>query len=156
MVLTSPTGSRPTQPFLIGRRTYEMLAGLPAEIRDEGWRRTTAIPGWLFSRTLEATDWPGLEIVRDDMVGFVRELKRTDCSELRTLGSISLVQQLLAAGLVDRLKLVVCPLVLPQTGVEPLFAKLPDSGFDLLSSRVLDGRVLLLDYRPTRAPPYSS
>ena len=133
-----------------------MLAGLPAEIRDEGWRRTTAIPGWLFSRTLEATDWPGLEIVRDDMVGFVRELKRTDCSELRTLGSISLVQQLLAAGLVDRLKLVVCPLVLPQTGVEPLFAKLPDSGFDLLSSRVLDGRVLLLDYRPTRAPPYSS
>jgi hypothetical protein len=68
---------------------------------------------------------------------------------------VSLVQQLLAAGLVDRLKLVVCPLILPQTGVEPTFAGLPDSGFDLLSTRVLDGRILLLEYRPTGVPPYS-
>ena len=114
-----------------------------------------ATPGWLFSRSLEATDWPGLKIVRDDLVGFVRELKRTDGPELRTLGSVSLVRQLLAAGLVDRLKLVVCPLVLPQTGSEPTFEGLPDTGFDLLSSRVLDGRVLLLEYRPTGAPPYT-
>jgi dihydrofolate reductase len=142
--------------MLIGRRTYEMLAGLRAEIRDEGWHRTTTTPGWLFSRTLEATDWPGLKIIRDDVVGFVRDLKQADGPELRTLGSVSLVQQLLAAGLVDRLKLVVCPLVLPQTGVEPIFAKLPDIGFDLLSTSVLDGRVLLVEYRPAGVPPYSS
>ena len=141
--------------MLIGRRTYEMLNGLPAEARDEGYETMRTTPGWLFSRTLEATDWPGLNIVHDDVVGFVRELKRPDGSELRTLGSVSLVQQLLAAGLVDRLKLVVCPLILPQTGVEPTFAGLPDSGFDLLSTRVLDGRVLLLEYRPTGVPPYS-
>ncbi len=90
--------------------------------------KTTTTPGWLFSRTLEATDWPGLKIVHDDLVGFVRELKRTDGSELRTLGSLSLVRQLLAAGLVDRLKLVVCPLVLAQTGIEPTFEGLPDIG----------------------------
>jgi len=142
--------------MLIGRRTYEMLEGLPAEVRDEGWQRTTRMPGWLFSRTLEATDWPGLKIARDDLVDFVRELKRTDGPELRTIGSVSLVQQLLAAGLVDRLKLVVCPLALPQTGSEPIFQGLPDTGFDLLSTRVLDERVLLLEYRPTGAPPYSS
>ncbi len=130
--------------MLIGRRTYEMLNALPTEVRDEGWNRTTTTPGWLFSGTLEATDWPGLRIVRDDLVG------------LRTLGSLSLVRQLLTAGLVDRLKLVVCPLVLPQTGVEPTFERLPDMGFDLLSTRVLDGRVLLLEYRPAGAPPYSA
>jgi len=89
-------------------------------------------------------------------VGFVRELKRTDGPELRTLGSLSLVRQLLAAGLVDRFKLVVCPVVLPQTGIERIFEGLPDMGFDLLSTRVLDGRVLLLEYRPTGAPPYSA
>ena len=72
-------------------------------------------PGWLFSRTLEVTDWPGIEIVRDDVVSFVRELKRESGSELRTLGSESLVKQLLTAGPVDCLKLVVCPLVLPRT-----------------------------------------
>jgi len=56
---------------------------------------------------------------------------------------------------VDRLKLVVCPLVLPQTGSEPIFEGLPDIGLDLLSCRVLDQRVLLLEYKPTGTPPYS-
>jgi dihydrofolate reductase len=129
--------------MLIGRRTYEMLNGLPAEVRDEGWKRTTTTPGWLFSRTLEAANWPGLQLVHDDLVGFTRELKRTDGTELRILGSLSLVRQLLTAGL-------------GQTGIETLFAELPDIGFDLLSTRILDGRVLLLEYRPTGAPPYSS
>lgn len=141
--------------MLIGRRTYEMLNGLPADVRDEGWKRTTTTPGWLFSHTLKATDWPGLKIVHNDLVDFVSKLKRTDEPELRTLGSLSLVRQLLVAGLVDRLKLAICPLILPQTGVEPIFAELPDMGFDLLSSKVLDGRVLLLEYRPTGAPPYN-
>ncbi len=142
--------------MLIGCKTYAMLNGLPAEVRDEGWNRMTRTPGWLFSRTLETADWPGLQVVRDDLVGFVREQKRTDGPELRTLGSLSLVHQLLTAGLVDRIKLAVCPLILPQTGIEPTFDGLPDMGFDLLSSRVLDGRVLLLEYRPTGTPPYSA
>jgi len=64
-----------------------MLEELPAEARDEGWNRMTTTPGWPFSHTLETTNWPGLKIVRDDLVGFVRELKRTDGPELRTLGS---------------------------------------------------------------------
>ncbi len=132
-----------------------MLNGLPAESRDEGWKKTAATPGYLFSRTLEAADWSGLQVVHDDLVGFVHELKRTNGPELRTLGSVSLIRQLLVAGLVDRLKLAVCPLVLPQTGVEPIFAGLPDMGFDLLSTQLLDGRVLLLEYRPAGTPPYN-
>src|SRR5512142_2231820 len=87
--------------MLIGRRTYEALNALPAEVRDDGWNRTTRTPGWLFSRTLEAASWPELKVVRDDLVDFVRELKHTDGPELRTLGSLSLVRQLLAADLVD-------------------------------------------------------
>jgi dihydrofolate reductase len=142
--------------ILIGRRTYEALEGLPAEARDKGYETMRTTPGWLFSRSLQATAWPRLKIVREDLPGFVSELKRMDGSELRTLGSMSLVRQLLTAGLVDRLKLVVCPLVLPQTGIEPTFAGLPDMGFDLLSTRVLDGRVLLLEYRPAGSPPYSA
>lgn len=141
--------------MLIGRRTYEMLNDIPAEGRDEGYETMTKTPGWLFSRTLEAANWPRLNIVHDDLVDFVREQKQKDGPELRTVGSVSLVQQLLAAGLVDRLKLVICPLILPQTGAEPMFKELPDIGFDLVSTKVLDERVLLLEYRPTGAPPYS-
>ena len=142
--------------MLIGRKTYELLNALPAEAKDAGWETMTTIPGWLFSTTLQATDWTGLKVVSDDVVGFVRDLKRTDGPELRTLGSLSLVRQLLVAGLVDRLKLVICPLVLPQTGSEPTFAGLPDLSFDLVSTKVLDGRVLLLEYQPTGEPPYSA
>lgn len=141
---------------IIGRRTYEALNGLPEEVRDEGWNTMTRTVGWLFSRTTEATTWSGLEIVRDDVAQFVRELKRSGGSELRTLGSVSLVRQLLAAGLVDRLKLVVCPLILPETGVESIYEGLPDMGFELHSSRTLDKRVLLLEYRPSGPPPYAS
>lgn len=140
--------------MLIGRRTYEALAELPQELRDDGWRTMVATPGWLFSTTLKATDWPGVTI-RTELVDFVRDLKRQDGPELRVLGSLSLVRQLLAAGLVDALKLAICPLVLPQTGIESVFEGLPDMGFDLLSTRVLDKRVLLVEYRPTGAPPYA-
>ncbi len=139
--------------MLLGRRTYQMLDELPEETRDESWHAMTTKPGWLFSRTLESANWPGLKIVHDDLVGFVRDLKRADGPELRTVGSLSLVRQLLAAGLVDRLRLVVCPLVLGQTGTERFFDGLPDIGFEMLPMRVLDGRVLLLEYRPTGAPP---
>lgn len=140
--------------MILGRRTYEALAGLPPEVRDEGWTVMTSTPGWLFSRTLQATDWPRLEVVHEDLIEFVREAKAANGPELRTLGSVSLVKQLLAAGLVDRLKLVVCPLVLGETGIEPLFTGLPDIGFHLISTRILDEQVLLLEYRPAGAPPY--
>jgi dihydrofolate reductase len=114
-----------------------------------------ASPAW-GSETLQATDWPGLEVVHEDLVEFMREANATDGPQLRTLGSVSLVKKLLAAGLLDRLKLVVCPLVLGETGVEPLFAGLPDIGFDLLSTKILDERVMLVEYRPTGLPPYTS
>lgn len=142
--------------MLIGRKTYELLNALPTEARDEGWETMTTLPGWLFSKTLKATEWKQLKVVSDDSVSFVLELKRPDGPELRTLGSLSLVRQLLVAGLVDRLKLTVCPLVLPQTGSEPIFERLPDIGFDLVSTKVLDGHVLLLEYRPVGEPPYSA
>jgi dihydrofolate reductase len=140
--------------MLVGRRTYEMLNSLPEEARDEEWRSMVSTPGWLFSRTLDSVEWPELQVVHDDAVEFVRETKGRAGSELRTLGSISLVQQLLSAGLVDCLKLVVCPLILPDTGTEPLFQNVPYGGFELITSRTLDGRTLLLEYRPAGAPPY--
>jgi dihydrofolate reductase len=149
------TNSAAPHRTLMGRKTYEMLNNVPQEARDEAWRKMIEAPGFLFSRTLDKADWPGLEIVGDGMTGFVRDLKADGGSELRILGSLSLVRQLAGAGLLDRLKLVVCPLVLPKTGVEPTFEGWDDTAFDLVSTKVLDGRALLLEYCPAGAPPYS-
>lgn len=139
---------------LMGRKTYEALNALADEARDEGWQRMIEQPGWLFSRTLAKSEWPGLKHADGDAMDFVRAEKQRGGSELRILGSLSIVREALSAGLLDRLKLLVCPLVLPQSGVEPLFAGLDDMSFSLVSSRVLDGRVLLLEYAPAGLPPH--
>jgi dihydrofolate reductase len=138
---------------LVGRKTYEMMNGLPAEARDEGWHATTMQPGFLFSHTLKGCEWPGLELVHDDMVGVVKKLKHDRGSELRVLGSISIMRQLVEAKLLDILRLMVCPLVVPETGTERIFEQLSDTAFELVSNKVLDGRVLVLDYKPAGSPP---
>ena len=40
------------QVVVMGRRTYEALAGLPEEVRDEGWDRMSQLEKVVFSRTL--------------------------------------------------------------------------------------------------------
>jgi hypothetical protein len=42
------------------------------------------------------------------------------------------------------------------TGQEPAFARLPDIGLDLVGQSVLDGRIVLSEYRPSGVPPYAS
>lgn len=144
--------SQPHQ-VIIGRRTYQALNDLPNEYRDEEWVRMTATRGWIFSRTLEKSEWPGFQIVRADVAEHVRQMKQRDGAEMRTLGSIALFRQLVSAGLVDRLRLIICPLVLPETGIEPAFSGLRDIKFKLADHRVLDGRVLILDLTPDGPAP---
>ena len=62
---------------------------------------------------------------------------------LRTMGSVSLVRNLTAAGLVDRLRSMVFPLTCGSAGREQL------TRMQLEQSRVLDGRIVLLEYRPS-------
>jgi dihydrofolate reductase len=69
---------------------------------------------------------------------------------LRTVGSLSLVRSLFGPGLVDRLRLAVFPLVLGPDGREPALAGYQRMGLDLAASTVLDGRIVLLEYRPAR------
>jgi len=140
--------------MIIGRRTYELLDGLPVQARDDDWEKMAAAPGWLYSRTLETAQWPNLDVIRSDVREHVRDLKQREGDELRTVGSLSLIRQLLGAGLVDRLRLIVCPLVIPQTGLEPAFAGLPELQFNLLDVKVLGGRIVILDYQPDGLPPY--
>jgi dihydrofolate reductase len=95
------------------------------------------------------------ELIADLFVSVDGCAKAGDTS-LRTIGSLSLVSQLLGAGLVDRLRLLVFPLIAGETGQEPAFARLPDIGLDLMGQSVLDGRIVLSEYRPSGVPPYAS
>ncbi|HEX6684559.1 MAG TPA: dihydrofolate reductase family protein [Candidatus Limnocylindrales bacterium] len=137
------------QLVVLGRRTYEALAGLPEQARDESWHRMSELEKVVFSSTLETTAWPNTRISGEDLVAEVGRLKREGAVPLRTMGSLSVARQLCDAGLVDRLRLMTFPLLVGPTGAEPAFAGVASADLDLVDHRALDGRVLLLEYRPT-------
>jgi dihydrofolate reductase len=110
----------------------------------------------VFSSTLETPlSWANTELVDGDAVEAVREMKQTSSRPLRTLGSLSLCRSLLQAGLVDRYRVVVFPVITGATGRERIFDGYPDVTLDLVETRTFDGRLQLLEYIPTvlDAPP---
>lgn len=133
---------------LLGRHTYELFAGMPAEAHDGTW--VTELDKIVFSRTLDSVAWPKTELCKEDVVAEVRRRKADDGLPMRTMGSLSLARQLLAAGLVDRLRMMTFPLLVGPSGREAAFEQLGSPvDLDLIEHRVLDDRTVLTEYRPT-------
>ncbi|NUS36443.1 MAG: deaminase, partial [Pseudarthrobacter sp.] len=145
--------------FLLGANTYRLMSGMSQQASagdsefsaDEGAALTglAAVPKVVFSSTLEAPlRWPNSELVAGDAVEAVREMKRTAAGPLSTLGSLSLARSLLAAGLVDRFRLVVFPLITGRTGSERIYDGYPDIALEMVESRTFDRGLQLLEYIP--------
>lgn len=142
------TESAAPQLVIMGRRTYEALEGLPDAAKDDSWHYLTTMDKVVFSRTLRETKWPNTRI-SDDLIQEIGRLKAQSGVPLRTMGSMSLARQLVSAGLVDRLRLMIFPLFAGDAGREPAFADITSADLELVEHRALDGRVLLTEYRPT-------
>jgi dihydrofolate reductase len=142
---------------LMGATTYRLMSGFADELADDpGVAALTALPKVVFSSTLEAPlSWANSELVDGDAVETVKDMKRRDSRPLRTIGSLSVCRSLLRAGLVDRFRVVVFPVITGATGKERIFDGYPDISLDLVDSRTFDGRLQLLDYVPTvlEGPP---
>ena len=136
---------------LMGATTYRLMSGYAAEMPDEpGLAALTAMPKVVFSSTLkEPLSWANTELVDGDPVETVQDMKRRDSRSLRTVGSVSLCRSLLAAGVVDRFRVVVFPVITGATGQDRIFDGYPDIGLELVESRMFDGRLQLLEYVPT-------
>ena len=136
---------------LMGATTYRLMSGYAAEMPDDpGLAAMTAMPKVVFSSTLEAPlSWANTELVDGDAVEAVQDMKRRDSRPLRTVGSLSLCRSLLEAGLVDRFRVVVFPVITGATGKDRIFDGYPDIALDLVDSRTFDGRLQLLEYVPT-------
>jgi dihydrofolate reductase len=135
---------------LMGATTYRLMSGF-AEAGEEGMSGLTAMPKVVFSSTLdEPLSWANTEQVDRDPVEAVREMKR-DASRppMSTIGSLTLCRSLLVAGLVDRFRVVVFPVITGATGKERIFDGYPDVALDLVDRRTFDGRLQLLEYVPT-------
>lgn len=136
---------------LMGRRTYDAFRALPGEAWADDYAHLMDLDKVIFSRQLDSADWPKTR-VRHDLLTEVARLKASAPTRLRTWGSMSVASQLLRAGLVDRLRLMRFPLLVGDAGRQAAFADVPGIHLDLLGTRVLDGRLILDEYRPDGMP----
>ena len=146
--------------IIMGANTYRLMSSMSEEAAaggagfsaDESSSLTglAAVPKLIFSSTLQTPlAWPNSKLVSGDAVEAVTQLKRTETGTLGTLGSLSLCRTLLTAGLVDRFRLVVFPVITGQTGRERIYDGYPDISLTMVDSRTFDGRLQLLEYVPT-------
>ncbi|WP_430647186.1 dihydrofolate reductase family protein [Agromyces sp. GXS1127] len=136
-------------PILMGSTTYRLMSSLAAS-GEPGTGLLDAVPKVVFSSSLAGPlSWSNSSLVTTDAVAAVRELKERSDLPLRTLGSVSLCRSLLKAGLVDRYRLVVFPVITGATGTDRIFDDYPDVRLELVQSRTFEGGLQLLEYVPT-------
>ena len=146
---------------LMGATTYRLMSQMSAAAATEGQDEyrpdeadsltgLDAMSKVVFSSTLTPPlAWPNTRLVTTDAVEAVRAMRRDGIRSMRTLGSLSLARSLLTAGLVDRFRLVVFPVITGATGEERVYDGYPDVRLELVESRTFDGRLQLLEYVPT-------
>ncbi len=151
---------RPEATLLMGANTYRLMSGFAAGATPAGTdefsideedsiRGITAASKVVFSSTLEKPlSWANTTLVRDDPVEAVRAMKADGSGLLSTIGSITLCRSLLRAGIVDRFRVVMFPVITGATGLQRIYDDHPDVALDMMASRTFDGRIQLVEYRP--------
>ncbi|HEX7070691.1 MAG TPA: dihydrofolate reductase family protein [Rhodothermales bacterium] len=101
--------------FMLGRKTYEIFAGSWPNATDPSDQVAAALntrPKYVASRTLRSLSWQNSHLLEGDVATAVSRLKAQDGGELQVHGSSNLIQTLLAADLVDVLRVWQFPVVL--------------------------------------------
>lgn len=153
-------GEQPEVTYLMGAKTYRLMSGFAAGETPPGTEaftpdeeasvdELTRARKFVFSSSLEEPlTWPGSTLVRGDAVEAVRTMRAEGSGPLSTIGSLSLARSLLQAGLVDRFRVVLFPVITGATGDERIYDGYPDVALDMTDSRTFDGRIQLVEYRP--------
>jgi dihydrofolate reductase len=96
--------------FVMGRKTFEMTN--QAYSYEGGAYPGTNIQKVVVSRTLRASDYPGVTIVNDNVAEAMTALKASPGKDIWLFGGGNLFQSLLALGLVDSIEVAIVPVVL--------------------------------------------
>jgi dihydrofolate reductase len=134
--------------LLMGANTYRLMHGFTQE-GEPGTDVLGGLPKVVFSSTLtEPLEWANSTLVTGDAVEAVRDLKEHGDRAMRTIGSLALSRSLLQAGLVDRFRVVIFPVITGATGRERIYDGYPDVALEMTDSRTFDGRIQLVEYVP--------
>jgi dihydrofolate reductase len=102
-----------TSTVILGRTSYTEWAGYwPSNPDDPFASFINPIEKFVASTTLDPElEWENSTLIAGDLLDFVRELKAGDGDGISVCGSISVVRQLLFAGLLDELQLMIHPAI---------------------------------------------
>lgn len=144
--------------LLFGRRTYDNFSRDWPRITDPDdpfTEKMNGLPKYVASRSLKTADWAPTTILSGDITAQVSELKQESGRELQIHGSATLAQSLLAAGLLDELRLVVAPVVLgsgrrlfPEGGAA--------AGLRLIRNETTPGGLAVHVYESAGLPKYGT
>lgn len=138
------------QTLVLGRRSYEAMADYWMASTEPQARPMNDHPKLVFSTTLtQPLAWTNARLARRPLVDEMRALGRAG-GTIRTIGSLSLVKQLLDLELVDRLRLLVFPEILGTRGSQPIYQDHPNLQLYLLNHSEVGQGVLCLEYEPRR------
>jgi dihydrofolate reductase len=145
--------------ILMGANTYRLMSGFAESAPSESGETTdedasisdlSKASKVVFSSTLQTPlSWANTRLVTGDAVKAVEAMKHDGTSPMTTLGSLTLCRSLLKAGLVDRFRVVVFPVITGSTGRDRIYDGYPDVALEMVASQTFDDRIQLLEYVPT-------
>lgn len=135
---------------LMGRKTYEGFATVwPGQAGNPFADHINAMPKYLFSSRISDPTWQNTTVVSTDPVQFVSDLKERDGGDIIHYGFGHLAHQLMAAGLLDELRLWLHPFFVGTGTADDLLYRAGSSAtFALADSTTLPSGIVILTYRP--------
>ncbi len=132
--------------LLLGRVTYEGFAAAWPSREGEFADKFNTMPKYVVSSTLSAPDWSNSTVLQGDLAEEVSRLKEEIGGDILVNGSVQLVRELAAKGLVDEYRLMVFPTLLGAG--KRMFGELDGAAaLKLVDSRPA-GETMILIYEP--------
>jgi dihydrofolate reductase len=135
---------------VLGRRTYDEWAPFwPSSEIQPFAAFINEVTKYVATSTPLDRDWANAMAIDGELVEFVRDLKQQDGGDIGVHASISVAQALLAAGVVDELRLVIAPRVAGSG--RRLLDGLPSIELESIRGEASPTGSVLADYRVTRS-----
>jgi dihydrofolate reductase len=134
---------------ILGRRSYDEWAGYwPTSDIEPFASFINAVPKHIATSSPLDKEWANATMIEGGLVDFVRDLKLQPGGDIGVHASISVAQSLLAADLVDELRLVFAPVVVNDG--RRLLDGVPPRKLELVRSETSPTGFVLTDYRVIR------
>jgi dihydrofolate reductase len=132
---------------ILGRRSYDEWAAFwPTSDIEPFATFINGVEKYVATSTPLEREWTNATVIDGDLAGHVQDLKERPGGDIGIHASISVAQALLAAGVVDELRLAIAPVIvgsgrrlldgLSSIRVEPIRSLTSPSGYLLIDYRI--------------------